>query len=57
MPVEVFVPGDVSGEVKSYEHAGGSDIAVTDGHLLVLGGGTTKVAVYAPGKWLRAEVK
>lgn len=50
--------GTDTGSDKKHEGAGGID--VRDGHLFVLsttGTATTTVAVYAPNRWRRAEVK
>lgn len=50
--------GTDTGSDKKHEGAGGVD--VKDGHLFVLsttGADATTVAVYAPTRWRRAEVK
>lgn len=50
--------GTDDGSDKKHEGAGGVD--VRDGHLFVLsatGADATTVAVYAPARWRRAEVK
>jgi hypothetical protein len=40
---------------SSVQHGKGTDINVSDGHLVVISG-TDRLALYAPGAWLRAEV-
>jgi hypothetical protein len=45
---------------ETYEHGAGTGLDVRDGHLIVVTSNgaspTDRIAVYAPGKWERAEV-
>ena len=53
MAVKVIVdPDKGSGTVQ---HGSGDQVEVHDGHLMVSAGGEW-IAIYAPGKWQRAEV-
>ena len=56
MAVVVKVPGNPGQEIEQ-NHPDGGDIDIKDGHLIVsTAGGTRRVAIYAPGKWERAEI-
>ena len=52
MAVNVSIPK----VAKDVEHKDGLDIAISDGHLFVLGDGSKKIAIYAPGSWAHADV-
>lgn len=48
---------------ETYDHGNGTGLDVRDGHLIVTKGTSSaqephhRVAIYAPGKWERAEIK
>jgi hypothetical protein len=56
MAVVVKVPGNPGQEIEQ-NHPDGGDIDVKDGNLIVSTAGRTRtVAIYALGKWERAEI-
>lgn len=52
MAVSVHIPR----VAKEAEHKDALDFQLHDGHLVVTGVGSIRVAVYAPGSWTHAEV-
>jgi hypothetical protein len=52
MAVKVSIPK----VVKDAEHKDGTAINIRDNHLIVFSGGSTALAIYAPGSWTSAEV-
>jgi hypothetical protein len=54
MAVKVMVD-DQQKQSSTVQHGHGDKFEVHDGHLMV-GGGGEWIAVYVPGKWIRAEV-
>jgi hypothetical protein len=54
MPVQVII-GDPQRQGSTIQHGDGTGIDIRDGHLVVVSGVDT-VAIYAPSRWLRAEV-
>jgi hypothetical protein len=54
--MSVTVIGTDAATQDGVEHGNGIDIAVQDGHLIVVSRGPQTIAIYAPGSWTRAEV-
>ncbi len=58
MAVKVYAPGASA----TYEHADGTGLNVSDGHLIVVNNISRtpepqhQIAIYAPGTWERAEI-
>lgn len=54
--VEVFGPRGTDFNFRLGTHEDGTQIMISDGHLIVRDSSSSIIAIYAPGKWSRSNI-